>query len=83
LAQVEERRGNIHRAAHLYRAVLSGGDRTVPGAFCGCCRAALPHWVNLCPACGAFGAVTTRTSPDEITLTGRIASAPVYPSSEV
>ncbi len=82
LAQVEERRGNIHRAAHLYRTVLQGGDRSVPGAFCRECRAELPHWVPLCSSCGAFGAVTTRTSPDEITLTGRIASAPVYPASE-
>jgi len=83
LGQIEERRGNVHRAAHLYRSVLQEGSVGIPAASCQECGETMPHWVPLCPRCGAFGSITTRYSSDEITLSGRIASAPVYPSSEI
>ncbi len=82
LARVEERRGNVHRAASLYRGVLNGPGRDVPQATCRSCGAELPEWRPRCERCGAFGDVTTRWTSEEVFPSGTVAHAPVYPSPE-
>ncbi|UCF67070.1 MAG: tetratricopeptide repeat protein [Acidobacteriota bacterium] len=80
LGRSEERRGQVGRAAALYREVLLSPGRGIPEAVCGACQAELESWAPRCHECGAFGAVSSSGTlgPTDSSLDRGLATGPVY-----